>query len=194
MSNINIANLAYGGCSNALITLQLLQGLELNPDFVIISFTNENRYEVDKNINAIPYELESDSLAAYQQERYSTNKYNINLEQLNIINQLIASGSSPNFEKIKNYFYISFCLSMLKLKNIPFAYSLGGFEYQQDYTALINQNYLPNLIIDYKQQEIKTNLWYYGNKPSPYFHVDDENVQQLFTNECFEKIKKEILC
>ena len=41
--NFELCNLAYGGCSNAMITLQLLQGLNLNPNFVILSFTNEHR-------------------------------------------------------------------------------------------------------------------------------------------------------
>jgi len=33
-----IINLAYGGCSNALIALQLMQGLRFNPDFIIFFF------------------------------------------------------------------------------------------------------------------------------------------------------------
>lgn len=191
---INIDNLSAGGASNALIVLQMLQGLELKPNFVVLSFTNENRYEVDRNISSVPYDLEADSLAAYQKERYITNKNEIDPSQLEVINQMIVSASSPNFEKLKSYFYISFCLNTLKLKKIPFCFSLGGFEYEHNYTALINQNYLPNFIIDYKQNEIKTNLWYHGNKPSPYFHVDNDDIQQLFANECFKKIMQESTC
>jgi hypothetical protein len=194
MDNLSITNLSFGGCSNALIVLQLLQGLELKPDFVILSFTNENRYELDNNINTVLTNVDSESLSVYCRERYTTNNYDIDSHKLKIINEMIFNVLSDNFEKIKNYFYISFCLSMLKLKNIPFAFSLGGFEYKQDYATLISQNYLPNLITEYKEREIKTNLWYHGTKLSPWFHVDDENVQQLFANECLEKIKKELNC
>ena len=53
-SKFDIFNLAYGGSSNALISLQLLQGLQINPDFVIFSFTKPLRYEFDKDIAALP--------------------------------------------------------------------------------------------------------------------------------------------
>ena len=55
--DFEIANLAYGGCSNAMIALQLSQGLTLTPDFVILCFTNESRYELDKDVNALPKDL-----------------------------------------------------------------------------------------------------------------------------------------
>ena len=50
-SDIEVYNLSMGGASNALITMQLMQGLKLKPDFIILSFTNEHRYEKDNNIN-----------------------------------------------------------------------------------------------------------------------------------------------
>jgi len=54
---------------------------------------------------------------------------------------------------------------------------------------LINNNYLYNFIKDYTACEIKTNLWYHAKYGSgPYFHVDDNAVQQLFANECIAHI------
>lgn len=191
--NFEVANLAYGGCSNAMIALQLSQGLALNPDFVIVCFTNEHRYELDKDASALPRDLTALELANYQKNRYTTNMYDINNKE---IDRWMLGHCSDNLEKIKNYFYICFCLFVLKQKNIPFAFSLGGFEYQQDYAALINSNYMCNFIRDYADNEIKTNLWFYGNKSRPYFHVDDENVQTLFANECISRINdlKEQTC
>jgi len=184
-SNFEVANLAYGGCSNAMITLQLLQGLNLNPNFVILSFTNEYRYELDKDTSALPTELTAQELASYQKSRYTTNMYTKDTT----IEQWMAGKCSDNFEKIKNYFYISFCLQTLKQHNIPFAFSLGGFEYQQDYTALINSNYMYNFLKDYTSNEIKTNLWYYRSpKSRPYFHVSNNEVQTLYANECVSRI------
>jgi len=65
-SGFELCNLAFGGCSNAMITLQLLQGLNLNPDFVIIAFTNEHRYEIDKDASVLPVDLSALSLSNYQ--------------------------------------------------------------------------------------------------------------------------------
>jgi hypothetical protein len=144
-ADIEICNLAYGGCSNAMITLQLLQGLNLNPDFVILSFTNENRYELDKNVNALPTDLTVEGLAHYQKTRYTTNMYVKDTG----IEKWMAGKCSDNFEKLKNYFYISFCLQTLHQQGIPFAFSLGGFEYKNDYSTLINANYVYNFIKDF---------------------------------------------
>ncbi|CAB4164142.1 hypothetical protein UFOVP1146_78 [uncultured Caudovirales phage] len=192
--DFEVANLSYGGCSNAMINLQLLQGLNLNPDFVIISFTNEHRYELDNNINAIPTDLTPMGIATYQKTRYTTNVYTQDKE----IARWMSSKCSDNFEKIKNYFYISFCIQTLKQRNIPFAFSLGGFEYKQDYTALINANYMYNFIKDYTDYELKTNLWFYhGGNSRPYFHVSSNEVQTLYANECINRItniKKELTC
>ena len=57
-----------------------------------------------------------------------------------------------------------------------------------DYPALINSNYMYNFIKDYTESELKTNLWYHGSKSRPYFHVDSDEVQTLFANECIFRI------
>jgi hypothetical protein len=183
-ADFEVCNLAYGGCSNAMIILQLLQGLNLNPDFVIVSFTNEHRYELDKNIKALPRDLTVQSLAEYQKNRYTTNMYVKDTE----IDRWMAGKCSDNFEKLKNYFYIAFCMQTLKQHSIPFAFSLGGFEYKQDYSALINSNYVYNFIKDYTDHELKTNLWYHGTAAVPCFHVADDKVQTLYANECIDRI------
>jgi hypothetical protein len=186
--DFELCNQAFGGCSNAMITLQLLQGINLNPDFVILSFTNEHRYELDKDVTALPVDLSALGLANYQKSRYTTNMYTRD----NDIDRWLAGKCSDNFEKLKNYFYISFCLQTLHQLDIPFAFSLGGFEYQQDYPALINNNYVHNFIKDYTDYELKTNLWYHGQKSKPWFHVDSDKVQALYANECLFRINNTI--
>lgn len=194
---IEIWNLAYGGSSNALIVYQLMQGLMFKPDFVILSFTSNGRYEFDKNIDAVPFELSAESIAAYQKERYTTNCYRYeNKDILSTIDRYRLTASSDNFEKLKNYFHISFCLTLLKHKNIDFCFSLGGFEYKQDYTALLNNAYVENLLSAHRAQELSTNLWYHqsNNKLQPTFHVDSEAIHTLFNNECLARIKKNSKC
>ena len=188
-TDFEVINLSHGGCSNALIAMQLLQGLKFHPDFVILSFTSHGRYEFDNIVNRIPRSLEPLEIANYVKDRYTTNKYTMT-EFQEKANQAWLLESSENFEKVKNYLYICFCLSMLKQSNINFCFSLGGFEYQQDYTAFLNSNYLTNIIQDYQQYELSTNLWYHGQKAQPCFHVDNESIHELFANECIERITR----
>ena len=175
--NIEVNNMAIGGCSNTLITLQLMQGLKLNPNFVIFSFTNEYRYESDGNVNAVPYDLSYESMSSCLKRRYQ-----VHTEQ--------RSTLSDNLEKIKNYFLILFCLQMCKHNGINFSFSLGGFEYRQDYTEVLRSNFIDNNIPDYQQHELSLNLWYHGTKQVPKFHVENEEVHTLFANECFAHLNK----
>lgn len=189
-TDYEVCNLAYGGCSNALIVLQMLQGLALEPDFVVLSFTNEGRYEVDKDITALPLDLSSDELSNYMQSRYSTNLHkSTDSTKLEIIKRYMTLASSRNLEKLKNYFYISFCLQTLHAAGIKFCYSLGGFKYRQDYELLVKSNFVKNFIADYSEQELLMNLWDYGNAATPFFHVADESVHEMFANECIERMK-----
>jgi len=183
-SDYEVCNMAYGGCSNAMIVLQLLQGLPLHPDFVILSFTTDTRYELDKDTNAVPGDLTVAELSDYQKRRFTTNMH----ENNSIVDRWMVEARSEIFEKLKNYFFICFCLQTLDQRKIPFAFSLGGFEYQQDYTAFLNSTYVYNFLNDYRQQELKTNLWYFGQKKKPWFHVDDARIQSLFANECVQRI------
>ena len=210
--NFEVCNLAMGGSSNALIAYQLGQCLILKPDFVIMSFTNEGRYEIDNNVDAKISDITALELVKFQNERYTTNRKirhspdrsepTTRMKQLNAIDNWILSASSENFERLKNYFYISFCLATLKARNIPFCFSLGGFEFEHDYQNLLKSNYLPNFIAEYAEQELFTNLWnhrittkVHGKLTSPWFHVGDENIHTLFANDCIRRItNKEKLC
>lgn len=188
-ADFEVINLAYGGCSNALIALQLSQGLRFNPDFVIFSFTSDGRYEFDSDINALPSSLSSMEIADYLKRRYTTNLYDKESKKSRAAVIYQMETASENLEKLKNYFYIMYCLNEVTRRQIPFCYSLGGFEFHQDYNGLLNQNFLSNSLNDYKKQELLTNLWKYTNhSTSAYFHVDDPKIQTLFANQCIEHI------
>lgn len=192
-----IHNLAYGGSSNNLIAMQLLQGLRFDPDFVIMSFTNEGRYEIDADLDAKPLDLSPKQVRSYLHERYTTNCWQIDPKVAKIIDRFRVNACSENFEKIKNYFAIVFCLMMLKSQNTDFCYSLGGFEYQQDYVSLLKSNYLDNLIAQFQSHELPMNLWYHGNLKVPCFHIDNERVHESFACKCIEMMptsKPEIAC
>ena len=183
-AHIEIWNFASRGASNALITMQLLQGLKLQPDFVILSFTGEHRYEKDRDEHAVPYDLNPESISAYLRNRY-----------LHLIDANLTNTLSTNFEKIKNYFYIIMCLQTLTMRKIDFCFSLGGFEYRQDYASLLRSNFLRNDIMDYAQNELAINLWEHmvtnpRDSVQPKFHVRKEEIHTLFANECLARVEK----
>jgi len=187
-SDYEIINLAYGGCSNALISLQVLHGLRFNPDFVVFSFTDDKRYEFDLDISALPKSFDPGEIASFIKRRFTTNRHDgsMTASQKDFY-KLWLTESSDSLEKLKNYFYICFCLLTVKSRNIRFCYSLGGFEFLQDYTSFLKQNHVQNLLEEFSNQELSTNLWYHGRKSRPWFHVDNDDALTLFANECMER-------
>lgn len=187
-ADYQVINLAHGGCSNALILLQLLQGLRFNPDFVIMSFTGDNRFEYDLNKNSLPRDLGSEEIAHYLKSRYTTSAGK-DFSKNRALFEWLESSASENFEKLKNYFYVINCLTILDKYKIPFCYSLGGLEYKQDYTNFLRSNYLHNVIDEYQEQRLNINLWYHGQDSVPVFHINDDQVLELFANECISKVE-----
>ena len=187
-----ISNLAYGGSSNALISLQLLQGLKLNPDFVIFSFTNPLRYEFDKDIAAQPVDLTDQEIADYINRRYTTTCYSDNKEKIKTTDHWLATAASMNMEIMKNYMYVLLCMTTCATQGIPFCYSIGGFE---DIVKLSDSNYIKNFTNDYQDRALITNLWHHrSDSPRPRFHVSDDAVQASFANECIDHILRKKSC
>jgi hypothetical protein len=187
-------NLAHGGDSNALITLQLMQGLQFKPDFVILLFTSTHRHERDKDVNVYyPKDLTFDELKQFRHDRYSTSttepKKIINY---NLVEQWNSQYISDDFEIMKNYFLIHYCLQSLKEHKIPFCYSLGGMKHGINYSSIVDKHFIKDNLIDYANQSLKINLWNHNNnnnKERPYFHVDSDDVQTAFANECIYHLR-----
>lgn len=193
-STFKISNFAYGGSSNALISLQLLQGLQLNPDFVIFSFTNPLRYEFDKDVAAITESLTDQKIAdlLYINRRYTTTCYSDNTEKIKTTDHWLATAASMNMEMIKNYMYLLMCMTTCVTQRIPFCYSIGGFD---DVAHLSDSNYIKNFISDYQDRALITNLWSHRcDSLRPHFHVSDDAVQTLFANECIDHILRKKSC
>lgn len=190
-ADIELCNLAAGGASNAMIAMQLLQGLQLKPDAVIFSFTTEGRYELDHNTTAIPKAITAAELADFQKQRWITNSF-INVvdkTRLDAIDRWRTLAASESFEWLKDYFLIAFCLQTAQINKLKFAYSLGGFEYRRDWHQNLRQNFIENIIADYNDNEISINLWYHQSlNNAPLFHVVSNEAQTLFANHCLQKL------
>lgn len=190
-SSVEVCNLSSGGASNAMIAMQLLQGLKLNPDAVLFSFTTEGRYEMDRDVNAMPQAITAQELANFQKQRWITNSFldTADQDKLAAIDKWRITAASESFEWLKDYFLIAFCLQTVVVNNLKFAYSLGGFEYKRDWHQNLRANLIENIIADYQSHEISINLWYHqshGN--TPLFHVANEQAHILFANECLSQL------
>lgn len=192
-------NLSHVGDSNALIALQLLQGLQFKPDFVILSFTTAHRHEIDNNPNLhYPTDLTPEALRAFRHERYlsSVNFLNPKNPRQDIgraIRFWNAEVISDDFEMLRNYFLIHYCFLLLEKENIPFCYSIGGMVHQNtvNYAAVVDKNFIKNYLTDYADQALKINLWNHNcGNDRPYFHCDDDNIQTAFANECLFHMRK----
>ena len=180
-------NLSHGGDSNALISLQLMQGLEFKPDFVILSFTSAHRHELDNNKNACPHDFTLESINASRINRYKSTAQvgDITTDLIQLSEQWNTLIISDDFEILKNYFMIGYCLNLLEKEKIPYCYSLGGFVYQKNPFSIIQSNFIKNYITETLEKCLRVNLWnHIAFKKRPYFHVDDESVQTSFANEC----------
>ena len=187
--DIRIVNLAIGGCSNAVIGMQLLQGLRFNPDFVVMSFTTTSRYEIDNNMSCVPEHLDDElALKDYLINRYTSTNHESMKKHRRIIAEYLDTVSD-NFELFKNYLQSSFCVETLASRGIDFCYSLGGLEHTENISNVLKQNLIPNNFCRYESSELPINLWnHISNRQKSYFHVDDDAVQNLFANECEKRI------
>lgn len=202
--DLKVINYAAAGASNAMIAMQLLQGIAFKPDFVVLMFTNYERYEYDHTVPLPMQEVTAESVAQWQQSRYITNSFQYMdhvREKNKYLHQWRYGVASDQLERLKNYFYVCMCLSVCQSNQIPFCFSLGGFEYiqnyrgfyKQHYTVLLEQNYCVNLLEQHSNRMLPTNLWSHhdGKTMSPRFHIADNAVQTQFANECEQFIKEQ---
>ena len=185
-------NLCNGGDSNGLIALQLMQGLQFNPDFVILLFTTPHRYEMDKDPGIYyPTEVSLPALKTFRHERYTTTCFvnDKTSENSKLINDWNTKIVSDDFEILKNYFLINYCFQLLEKHRIPFCYSVGGMT-STDYSTIIDKNFIKNYLNEYSSNALKINLWHHkSTNPRPYFHVNDNEIQSAFANECLYHLR-----
>jgi hypothetical protein len=194
--DIELINLAYGGCSNAMIAIQLLYGLNLNPDFVILSFTSVSsrkifKYDFDVNPDAVPFDTNKpECVSEYLKSRYSnTNKIESEDKIPATVNFVEIVGE--DLETLKNYIHVSFCLDTLSARRIDFCYSLGGLQVKNNIFSFLKKHFLSDNFSRHENRELSINLWNHDDYTSKiYHHVPDHNIHMLFANECESKIWK----
>jgi hypothetical protein len=191
-----VVNLSEPGASNVCIAGQLIQGLELNPDYIFIGFTSLGRIE---------YDIEQHQRVQYKKSPtflWATNlqKNFLNDSQLKYYQDTVKYQSIDAWQ-LRESLVVGQCLQIIKDSKIPFAWSPQAYElghasrmssdnrtqlrYQhitRKYDILSNLDLAP-FKIDYNLAKIwateyvvkGANLMDHAN-----FHVDQGDHQQLF--------------
>jgi len=231
INDCEIINLSQGGASNFLIELQLHQGLRFKPDAVILMFTAPWRSTFVTKISEYLTKISNGKIMYHQRHYLKPN--DVCKVKLNNLKKYIThvefqydaqmKGVSENdvihrarkwkdeslflqqdyINGFRDYFTAISLLNLLKLNDIPFCFSLGGFGSNGNKSFynhsikehIVKFNCLTDELENHMSQSISVNLWDATNggydplAKQPSFHVEDDNLQTLFANECIEKLK-----
>lgn len=201
--DVEIVNLSIHGASNALIQMQLHQGLQFSPDAVIISFTDPWRTEVSVDyypeiLDGVPEFIRNTpagnggfaqvlSVQHWNRRRWFTNCWIHDPKKSDKFNDTVMRMCDYDAITIKNLFVLRACLDTLRLQTIPFCYSFGGMRNHTEYQDLLKKNYMDtDLFAEYQQQQIPISLWDHQDHGDncPAFHVSDPAIHVKFASEC----------
>lgn len=164
---------SVSGSSNGIITQQFYQGLEHNPDAVVLGFTEPNRIEFKHRHSYItgssPQKLSSDQLLL-------ADMYKIHLDQEMLM--------------IKDCSIVNGILSVLEQEKIPYAWTLNLLFGNLEQLPFPSDPWVNKILGKFFYRMTPTNLaTYQGWKADPGFHVDDPEWQKRFAEEVRQILK-----
>lgn len=207
-----VVNLAMQGASNSLIELQVHQGMQFEPDHVVVLFTQPWRTEYllaasptwqkhYENFGKDDLDDKPKAVRVFNQLTYMTTahcshdrsrsdtSYEILQKQ-----EAMLRYQSWEFIQIKNYFAVLSVLNYLMSKNVRFCFQLGGM--QETYDEIRSRNtlsrhFLTDELQHYLHRHVDLNLWQYGNSnpDRPSFHVNSHEIQTSFAEQCLDKME-----
>ena len=188
--DFQIMSLAYGGASNTMIPMQVMQGLQFRPDFILISFTSPFRAEFDKKIENDPPDTQDPvSVYNYNYNRWATSCYREFEEEKKIYLQYLRVASD-DCEIIRCFFTMIGVLDYLRVRKENFAFSTGGLS-PDLFGPVLQRNHVPCDFSSYEDHRIMTNLWDHQDQQlssAPWFHVSDAKIQNQYADECRQHI------
>jgi hypothetical protein len=197
LPDAEIINLSTPGCSNFLIHVQIDRAIGLQPDCVIVSFTNclrgDFKLKMPRKTNNLLdrfFKFGTDNKNAdLLSFTYSGVDYvdKVDSARTRIIKEYVVECIDLDVERLRNYYIISNALSTLAEQNINFLYSTGGF----DHSAFMNNNEIGYKFQKFSSHEIPVNLWDHyerQNKIRPYFHNINNETHLKMAEFCKSKI------
>ena len=179
ITDYNIVNLAEDSSSNAVIFVQLLDGLKQKPDAVILGFTMPDRIEfANEKFYPPPRRWYSNGMipAKRSDQRLAVDYY-----RATVCEEMLA---------IKGYIVARSCFLTLEKLNIPYAYSFNGLD--NDISKSVHTNtWRMEIVEEFNQHQIPLNLSTYPDfKMTPGYHVDNIEWQSMFAKQASEILKR----
>ena len=179
LHDYDVDNRATPGNSISMILHDLVEGLAVGADAVVIGFTGPGRIEF-KN-TTVGHLNQTWITSQHQQLLTSDQKLLVTLHQ---------SLTDPVWANFGAFWQIIGALSMLKNQNIPFAYSLGI--YQKLIPMIQYADLLTAQLARFSSHALVNNLALYPldlQTSAPIYHVPDHHWQNQFAAEVDEKLK-----
>lgn len=182
LGNTSVHCLAQNASSNAMIAMQMFEGIVDTVDAIILGFSTFDRIEFDAVEN---------HMTAQGWRWYSNNCIPNNKKDQKLTVDYVRATASHDMMYIKSLLLVRSCLLTLTVKKIPFAFSLNGL---YDHPNNNRTKWLKQLLDDFQACEISTNLFLYPNltfDTGPSFHVPSVDWQSQFANESMSIIEQQ---
>ena len=167
---------SVSGSSNGIITHQFYQGLEQNPDAVVLGFTEPNRLEFKHNNSWI---TGANWTQASAEQKLLADNYRLHASDEMLI--------------IKDCSMVRGLLSILENKRIPYAWTLNLLFNNCTNTPFPSDPWINKILGDLFYRMTPTNLATYPDwKATPGFHTDDPVWQTRFAQEVRKILQKSI--
>lgn len=163
----NILMFAESGASNGIIANNFYQGIKLNPDAVVLGFSDPARLE---------FALDGTWITGAHQNLLTTDQ-KLTVDLVNIHTCEIMS-------LIKSCSIARSLLATCELKNITYAWTLNLLFDNRSVEPFPTNSVVNDILDDFAPRRTPTTLsMYRWNKHSPGFHVDDPEWQIRYTAE-----------
>lgn len=167
---------SISGASNGIITHQFYKGLELEPDAVVLGFTEPNRLEFRYN--------ESWITGCHQ---------GILTTEQKLLAELYKVHACSDMLMTKDCTMVRGLLCTLQHKQIPYAWTLNLLFNNLWYLPYPSNPTVNQILESHFSNMIPTNLaTYQGWKISPGFHTDDPEWQKRFAQEVRQILAKQV--
>ena len=167
LSDYEILMYSVSGSSNGIIAHQFYRGLEMEPDAVILGFTQSARIEFE-----------------YQNRWIASGQVDDLTAEQKLLADLYKLHASDEMLTIKDCSLVRGLLSILEQKKIPYAWTLNLLFNNLRDLPFPSDPWINKILGDFFYRMTPTNLaTYQGWKQSPGFHTDDPEWQKRFAQE-----------
>lgn len=170
----NVVNLACLAATNLMISMQVDQAINMQPDFIIVQGTACTRNQLRHNGELVPYS-------------YHTMKTIVDIldkRQIDLLKQYYVEFFDMETAVYENQCIVENTLQKLVDSKIPFLFDQGGFEHHSYGTTT---KYFER----FDQYRSRINLWDHATTRNyrPYYHIENSAVHRAVADYYIKEIQ-----